>query len=62
MEIPTFTPAQRICCTSVEDGVQTLRSETKLDVVREALKFEQEHMRRKTMIKALKAKIRKLGG
>jgi len=62
MKIPTFTPEQRICCTSVEDGVQTLRIETRLDVVRKALRYEQDHMGRKSMIKAIKVKIRKLGG
>jgi len=60
MKFPTFTKIQDICCTSVQDGVQTLRSETGLDVVRDALRYEQDHMRRNTMIMAIKAKIRKL--
>ena len=62
MKTPTFTPEQRICCTSVSDGMSTLRNENRLDVVRKAMRYEQEHMKRKTMIKALKIKIRKLGG
>ena len=62
MTIPKLSPEQHICCTSVQDGILTLRAETRLDVVRKALRYEQEHMKRNTMIKALKIKIRKLGG
>lgn len=62
MNIPTFTPAQKICCTSVSDGVATLKNEDRIDVVREALRYEQDHMARATMIKAIKARIRRIGG
>ena len=55
-----FTAEEHICCTSVEDGLCSLRSENRIDVLKKALTYEQSHKERRTMINALMNKIHRL--
>jgi hypothetical protein len=59
-EVPKFTPAQRICCTSVQDGCLTIDNTTDLRVLRDALDYERRGMGRSTLIKKLVARINQL--
>jgi len=58
--MPQLTTAQRICCTSVQDGLATIKAETQLTVLREALEYELKHGLRTTMLKAMNARIKKI--
>jgi hypothetical protein len=49
-----------ICCTSVYDGCLSLKNTDDIKVVQAALEYEQENYQRATMIKAIKARLRKL--
>lgn len=49
-----------ICCTSVQDGCLSLRNTNDIEVVKAALEYEQANYQRTTMIKALKARLKKL--
>lgn len=53
--------ARHICCTSVDDGKSSLKNETSLPVLQEALEYERSHMKRKSMVSALEARLRVLG-
>ena len=52
--------ARHICGTSVDDALIGIKNEENLTVLDAALHYEIQHMRRKTMIKNLKSRIRKL--
>ena len=59
MKIPELTTEQKVCCTSVSDGICTLKNINDLETARSCLKYEQEHMARGSMIKAIRAEIRR---
>ena len=52
--------ARRICGTSLDVGMIDIRKEKSLSQLDACLHYEIRHMRRKTMIKNLKSRIRKL--
>ena len=60
MHFPNFSPAEQICNTSIEDGTNTLKQECDIRVIKSALKHELNNKKRKTMIKALKNRIKRL--
>ena len=59
-ENPTFTPAEDICCTSVYDAGITIGNTTDVDVLRQALAYKKKHSTRKSMIRMIESRIRKL--
>jgi len=52
--------AKRICGTSVDSSAIDIQREENLTILDACLHYEVQHMRRKTMIKNLKSRIRKL--
>lgn len=59
-EIKQYTPEQHICCTSVQDGCLTIMNTSDIGVLRRALAYEKRGRGRATLIKKLKARIKKL--
>lgn len=55
-----FTPAERLCHTSVSDAQVSLDFIHDIDVVRSALAYERTHFNRSSLIKIFEAKIRKM--
>lgn len=51
---------QRICGSSVDDGVFAVRRSDDLELMKECLKYEQEHGNRKGLIRSLSIRIWKL--
>ena len=54
------TPAERIVYTSVYDGCMSVREETDINVLKKALELEKRGSARISLVKAIKARIRKL--
>ena len=59
-DIPEFTPAEHICCTSVYDAGITIRNTTDVGVLYQSLAYEKKGQKRQTLIKSIKSRIRKL--
>jgi hypothetical protein len=55
-----FSPVERICCTSVQDGCLTIGNTSDIGVLREALDYERRGMGRSTLMKKLVARINQL--
>jgi hypothetical protein len=60
-DIPESTPITQICNTSVYDGCLSVRKETDVKNLRLALQYERLNQKRATLIRAITARIRKLG-
>ena len=59
-EIPEYTPAERIVCTSVHDAGFAIRRETDINILREAVQIESTGKKRGTLIRSIEARIKKL--
>jgi len=55
-----LTKVERICGSSVADGVVSMLNVKDLKTARACLKHEQSHMSRTTMLKVIKRRIRQL--
>jgi len=58
--MPELTPAQKICCTSVQDGCLTVSNTSDTRVLADALKYEKSHMGRSTLVRRIENRIAKL--
>ena len=60
LSAPAFSPEQKICCTTVPGALVKLKAEFRLQVVRDALTYEQTHTNRPAMVKVIRERLREL--
>ena len=59
-DIPELTDVERICNTSVYDAGITIRTCTDAGLLKRALKYEFENRQRKTLIRMLGQRVKRL--
>ena len=60
MQIPKFSPAERICNTSIEDGRSSVAFINDPVIIKAALEHELKHKQRATMVNILESKLKQL--
>ena len=60
LRAPSFSPEQKICCTTVPGALVKLKAEFRLHVVRDALTYERTHTNRPAMVKVIRERLREL--
>ena len=59
-EFREFTPEEHITCTSVQDGLLNVMNTSDVGVLKRALAAEKSGIGRRTLIRGIESRIRKL--